>query len=133
MRFRGIGCQDLVVTREHDKNFPKLSSQNAFLVLQAFQERYRMLALDSCIKYVSIFHNWGFKAGASVYHPHYQIIGLPIIPPDVWHSLRGSLSYQKKHRVCVHCAVLSWEKKEKKRVVYENKGVLVVAPFVSRV
>src|SRR3989344_8770699 len=31
----GIGCQVLVVTRDHDKNFPKLSSQNAFLVLQA--------------------------------------------------------------------------------------------------
>jgi len=41
-----------------------------------------MLSDDACIAYISMFHNWGPSAGASIYHPHYQMIALPIIPPD---------------------------------------------------
>ncbi|MBI4034146.1 MAG: DUF4921 family protein [Candidatus Brennerbacteria bacterium] len=128
----GLGHQDLVVTRDHDKNFPRLSPSEALRVFEAFQERYRMLAEDRCMAYVSVFHNWGLTAGASVYHPHYQIIALPIIPPDVAHSLSGSAKYFSKYKKCVHCEMLKWEKREKKRLIYENKGAVALAPFVSR-
>ncbi len=128
----GVGHHELVITRDHEKNFPKLSEEAAFQVFQSFQLRYRKLASEKCSAYVSIFHNWGPKAGASIYHPHYQIIGIPVVPPDVEHSLRGSSRYYKKHRKCVHCVMLEWEKKDKKRIVCENDGAMVFAPFVSR-
>ncbi|MEK7553452.1 MAG: HIT domain-containing protein [Patescibacteria group bacterium] len=128
----GIGHHNLVITRDHCKNFPKLSKQNANLVFKAFVDYYKILANDYCLAYVSIFHNWGQRAGASIYHPHYQIIALPIVPPDVEHSLEGSNSYYKKHKKCVHCVMLDWELKEKKRIVYENKSAVVLAPFVMR-
>ncbi len=128
----GIGHHDLVITRDHYKNFPLLDKKTANLVFQAFQERYRMLKKDSCGAYVSIFHNWGPKAGASVYHPHYQIISIPVVPPDIEHSLSGSARYFQKNKKCVHCVMIKWEKKIKKRIVYENKGAVVFTPFVSR-
>lgn len=129
---QGVGHQDLVVTRDHNKNFPHLKPESASLVFKAFQERYRQLSKDKCMAYVSIFHNWGPSAGATIYHPHYQIIALPIIPPDVAHSLRGSDSYFKKKRRCVHCEMIKRELKERKRVIYENKGAVSFVPFVSR-
>ncbi|MEK7496180.1 MAG: HIT domain-containing protein [Patescibacteria group bacterium] len=128
----GIGHHDLVITRDHHKNFPLLDKKTAVLVFKAFQKRYRMLAKDSCGAYVSIFHNWGPKAGASIYHPHYQIISIPVIPPDLEHSLDGSADYFRKSKKCVHCVMIEWEKKIKKRIVYENKSAVVFAPFVSR-
>ena len=128
----GIGHHDLVITRDHHKNFPLLGKKTANLVFQIFQERYRTLIKDSCSAYVSIFHNWGPKAGASIYHPHYQIISIPVVPPDIGHSLSGSANYFRKFGKCVHCVMIEWEKKIKKRVVYENKGAIVFAPFVSR-
>ena len=128
----GIGHHDVVITRDHYKNFAHLNKKNANFVFKAFQERYLELSKDKCLKYVFIFHNWGPKAGASIFHPHYQIISLPIIPPDVSRSLHGSLSYFKKHRKCVHCVMAEHEKKEKKLVVYENKGAIVFVPFVAR-
>ncbi len=127
-----IGHQDLVVTRDHNKNFPHLEESLGILVFRAFQVRYKMIAKCPCIAYVSIFHNWGPTAGASIYHPHYQLIALPIIPPDIEHSLRGSAMYFKQHKKCVHCAMLNWEKKEGRRIIYENKGAIALAPFVSR-
>ncbi|MBI4160273.1 DUF4921 family protein [Candidatus Wolfebacteria bacterium] len=128
----GRGYHELFITRDHDNNFPKLTPRDAVGLFNAFQNRYRALAKDKCLSYILIFHNWGPMAGASVYHPHYQLIAIPVIPPDVEHSLDGSKRYFKKHRRCVHCTMIAWEKKEKKRVVYENKKAIVVAPFVSR-
>lgn len=128
----GIGHHELVITRDHLKNFPKLDRISANSVFESFQERYKKLAEDRCLSYVSIFHNWGQKAGASVYHPHYQIIAIPVIPPDVSHSLNGSARFYQKNKKCVHCAMVDWEKKYKKRIIYENEGVVVFAPFASR-
>jgi len=128
----GIGHHDIVITRDHNKNFPRLDKKEANRVFQAFRDRYLNLSNDSCLQYISIFHNWGPKAGATVYHPHYQIIALPVVPPDVNHSIDGSSRYFKKNKKCVHCAMIEYEKKEKKRIVYENKGAIVFTPFVSR-
>ncbi len=128
----GVGHHDLVITRDHNRNFPALSARDAELVLNTFKKRYRMLEKDRYVSYISIFHNWGPKAGASVYHPHYQIIALPVVPPDVGHSLAGSKRYHKGHGVCVHCEIIRWESKEKKRVVYENSGAIAIVPFASR-
>lgn len=128
----GRGRHDLVVTSSHLKDFSELSLEEAFQVLAAFRDRYLMLASNKNLAYVSIFHNWGALAGASVYHPHYQIISLPVVPPDVSHSLAGSDRYFKEHHCCVHCAIINWEEKEKKRIIAENQEAIAFAPFVSR-
>ncbi|MEK7554617.1 MAG: DUF4921 family protein [Patescibacteria group bacterium] len=128
----GVGHHDLVITRSHTQDFPDLSAKNANAVFRAFQDRYLMLMNDECLSYISIFHNWGPKAGASVFHPHYQIIAIPVVPPDFDHSLRGSREFSAQHQTCVHCTMISWERKEKSRVIFENRGAIAFTPFVSR-
>lgn len=126
------GHHDLVITRDHIRNFSRLSCNEAQQVFEVFRDRYLMLLNDKCVAYIAIFHNWGPKAGASIFHPHYQMIALPIIPPDLTHSFRGSFEYFKKNQKCVHCTMIDWEKKSKKRVIYENKQAIAFAPFVSK-
>ncbi len=126
------GHHDLLITREHDKNFPELSNGQARQVLEAFRDRYLMLLNDKCLAYVFMLHNWGPKAGASIYHPHYQMIAMPIIPPDVMHSLQGSERYFRKNKKCVHCVMIDFEKKNRKRIIYENGGAIAFTPFASK-
>ncbi len=128
----GTGHHDLVITRDHEKNFPKLSGGDAYSVFLAFRDRYNTLSQHKYVAYVSAFHNWGPAAGASVYHPHYQIMAVPVIPPDVNHSLRGSARYFEENKKCVHCVMLDWERKEKKRIIFENEAAVAFAPYVSR-
>ncbi len=128
----GIGHHDLVITRDHHADFPDLSARAAGDVFGAFQDRYLMLMNDRCLAYVSMFHNWGPGAGASIYHPHYQMVAIPVVPPDFEHSLKGSHDYSRKHKTCVHCAMIVWERKEKKRIIYENRSAIAFTPFVSR-
>ena len=128
----GVGHHDVVISRDHDKDFPDLPISDARDVFRAFQDRYLMLASDECVYYISIFHNWGPKAGSSVYHPHYQMISIPVIPPDFEHSLNGAIRYAKEEKECVHCAMIAWERSEKERVIFENERAIAFAPFVSR-
>ena len=129
---RGVGSHDLVITRNHFHSFGDLKNQEAEEVFLAFQKRFRQLALNKKIAYISIFCNWGPQAGASIFHPHYQIIGLPVIPHSVSRSLLISKDYFRKNKRCIHCDVLKEEMKEKKRIVYENKNYLAFVPFASK-
>jgi len=60
-------------------------------------------------------------------------MAIPVITPDINHSLRGSARYFKKNKgKCVHCTMIAFERKNKKRILYENKGAIAFAPFVSK-
>lgn len=128
----GYGYHEVVITRDHDDTFPDLNSENALLVLKTFQKRYKGLSKDKNIAYVHIFANVGKTAGATVYHPHYQILAIPIIPPDVRRSLEGSKEYKKLNNTCVHCTQIAWEIEQKKRIICETEHAIVFAPYVSK-
>ena len=66
------------------------------LLFESLRDRYLMLLNDPYLEYISIFQNFGPKAGASIYHPHYQILSIPVVPPDVSHSVPPHTSIIKK-------------------------------------
>ncbi len=128
----GVGFHDIVIYRDHNRYLADMTVEEIEKILSAFRERYIDLAANKCVEYISIFHNHGIEAGSTVPHPHSQILALPIVPPDVSHSLRGSRRYFDEHKKCVHCQMIAQELKEKKRVVYKDDGIVVIAPFASR-
>lgn len=128
----GIGWHDLLVTRDHKKDFPNLPPAIAEQVFAMFQARYRDAAKDKCLRYVSAFGNWGVSAGASLFHPHYQLLAVPIIPPHVNHALRGAERYFRANGRCVHCDIIAYERKRKKGLIAENAEAVAFAPFASR-
>jgi UDPglucose--hexose-1-phosphate uridylyltransferase len=128
----GVGFHEVVFTREHTRSLAAMTPSEAAMVLSAYRDRYRALEADGCVRYISIFHNHGRPAGATISHPHSQIIAIPVVPPDIGRSLRGSGEYYRKYRQCVHCTMLRFERKEKRRVIFANSAAIVFCPFVSR-
>ncbi len=128
----GVGFHELVIFRDHDRYLADFTKEEIKKVLLAYQERYKSLAKEKCVEYISIFHNHGKEAGSTVPHPHSQILALPIIPPDVSHSISGSRRYFHEYNRCAHCQMINRELKEKKRIIYQNKDMVVITPFVSR-
>ncbi len=128
----GVGFQEVVVTKSHERHFALMTLGELNLVLEAYQSRYQALASEPCVDYILIIHNHGARSGATVPHPHSQIFAIPIIPPDVRRSLEGSRKYFHEHKRCVHCEILKSELKEKERVIYQNKHFVVLAPYASR-
>jgi UDPglucose--hexose-1-phosphate uridylyltransferase len=129
----GIGFQELVITRDHGRSLGFMNAEEIRLVLASYLERYLVLKNESCVEYILIFHNNGPSAGATVAHPHSQILALPIVPPDVGRSLAGSQRYFHEYRRCVHCTIIKKELGDKRRIIYKNKDFVVLSPYASRV
>lgn len=59
----GVGYHDLLITRDHNKNFSALGVKEANLVFFALKERYGAIAKDKNSAYISIFPQLGAKGG----------------------------------------------------------------------
>jgi len=127
----GYGYHELLVLKDHYKPLSDYSLKELGIILRALQERYCEIAQDKKIRYISIFHNWGPTAGASIYHPHLQIIAIPVIPPRVQYSLTGSHRYWIKNHKCVHCQINKFELSYQKRILLKSGNVIAFSPFVS--
>lgn len=131
--FDAIGDHEIVVYRNHDHRIFEFTAEDFVNMTRVYKKRYtELIANNECAKYILIFHNHGQAAGASIFHPHSQIITTPILPPDVSHSIRGSLLFYEKHKKNVYSEILQWEQAERSRVIYENKEFIVFCPFVSK-
>lgn len=128
----GVGFHEVIITRDHKKSLADFSIEEAELVVRAYQNRYLALKDADCIEYISIFHNHGSRAGASISHPHSQLIAIPVIPPDVGRSVIGSKNYYERNKKCVHCVMIDWERRKKERIIFENERFIAFCPFASR-
>ena len=127
-----VGFHEVVVTRDHRKSLALLSLERVKEVFNVYQERYLQLMDENFVNYISIFHNHGKEAGASIFHPHSQIITTPLIDSDLKKSLANAQRYFRENKKCVYCAMDEWEIQSKVRVIFENDEFLAVCPFASK-
>ena len=126
------GFHEIVITQDHEKSFAQFSDYETEEVLRVYRDRYQVISKDDCGDYISIFHNWGPTAGASVSHSHSQIISTPVIPPEVLGSIEGADRHYKEHSQRVHEKLIEWEIAEGKRILFENDGFIAFCPYVSK-
>jgi len=128
----GTGYHELIVTRDHFRHFPDLEVIEVAEVFDAFQDRYLELMKKKSVNYITIFHNFGKEAGASLTHPHSQLMAIPVISPYIKQELDGAELYFKSLRKCVYCEMVEYESRHKKRLVFENEHFIAFCPFSSR-
>jgi len=131
-RMNAVGFHEVVVTKSHEKPMARFSNKEFKEVIDVYQERYLELKKKKFVNHISIFQNYGREAGASVAHPHSQIITTPLIDIDLKKALFNSREYHKANKKCVYCQMNDWERKVRKRVVFENKDFQVICPFASK-
>src|SRR4030042_4544631 len=126
------GFHEIVITHDHKKQLAQFPVNLVKETIDVYQQRYLELMKEKFVHYVSIFHNHGVEAGATIAHPHSQIITTPLIDADLKRALENSKRYFKMHKRCVYCQMVKWEMKVKKRIIFENEDFLVVCPFASK-
>jgi len=127
-----VGFHEIVITRDHKKSLALLSLEKVKEVIDIYHQRYSDLMVKPFVNHISIFHNHGLESGASIFHPHSQIITTPLVDVDLTRGLSNSKRYFKREKKCIYCEMDKWEKKAKKRIVFENKDFLVLCPFASK-
>lgn len=127
-----LGFHEVLVTQDHQKQMAQFSTDEIKEVVEAYQERFLELINEKFVNYVLIFHNHGAEAGASISHPHSQIVAIPLIDTDLKKALLSAEKFYDAHQECVYCRMNEWEREQGKRIVFENKEFLVLCPFASK-
>jgi UDPglucose--hexose-1-phosphate uridylyltransferase len=132
-KMNGLGVHEVIIeTPYHHKDFDNLSVDNIVLILKTYRQRYLDLSKDKRIKYILIFKNYGIDGGASLEHPHSQLIATPIIPQRIKEELRGAKEYFDLNRRCIFCDYIKQEIKSKDRLVKETEKYVAISPFAAR-
>lgn len=129
----GFGAHEVVIeTPDHKREANDQTIDEITNWIRALQERVKALYSDKNLKYVLIFKNKGRAAGASLSHPHHQLIATPVTPKRVKEELRGASEYFKAKNSCVFCDIIKEESAVKDRIVSENDAYIAFCPFASR-
>ena len=132
-RMNGIGDHEVIIDiPEHSLDIADISDNQAEEVIWSYHGRSTDLRKDPRFKYILIFRNYGRSAGASLEHPHSQLIALPIVPKRVNEELHSAQEYYGYKDRCVFCDILSQELNDKERIVEVNEHFIAFCPFVSR-
>lgn len=132
-RMTGVGAHEVVIeSPRHDGTLATMPAEALADVLLAFRERMLDLKKDARFDYILIFKNHGEAAGASLEHPHSQLIATPIIPIMVSEELNGAAQYYGMKERCVWCDILREERRGRRRLILDSDGFVALAPFAPR-
>jgi UDPglucose--hexose-1-phosphate uridylyltransferase len=129
----GAGAHEVIIeTPEHDLTLPDLPAVHVKWVLLAYRERIKDLYKDPRFRYALVFKNHGQRAGASLAHPHSQLITTPIVPRNVFMKLDAARNHYEDKERCLICDLIQQEISTESRIIAQENGFVAIAPYASR-
>jgi UDPglucose--hexose-1-phosphate uridylyltransferase len=129
----GIGAHEVIIEGPRHDDRIQLVDENQFgEILWMYKERSIDLKKDDRFRYILIFKNRGRIAGASLSHPHSQLIATPVVPRRVVEELRGARTYFHLKERCVFCDIVREEINYAGRTVVVSDGFAAFVPFAPR-
>ncbi len=122
------GVHEVIIeTPDHFATVGEMPIPQVLLILQTYRERLRQLRKE--YPYAMVFKNRGPEGGASLSHPHSQLISSEFIPDSVERELRVFREFSSRG-LCPVCLLLSEERK-KERLLFESENFAVFCPYFS--
>ncbi|MCU1502312.1 MAG: putative galactose-phosphate uridylyltransferase [Ilumatobacteraceae bacterium] len=118
----------LVISPFHDLRGHPLTDSDAAEMMHVIKRRLEEHALTPNVRYTQAIINHGREAGASIAHPHGQLLGLPFVPGEILDEQRA---FSRFEGGCILCATVETELVDGKRVLFANDDVVCVCPYWS--
>lgn len=129
----GEGLHEVVIEHpDHDWNWADADPRHLERLMRVFASRSADHARDPRVRYTQIFRNEGAESGASLAHPHTQILSLPFVPVRVERQCERFRAYHAAHGTCVLCETIAAERSDGRRWIANNEHAAAFAPFASR-
>lgn len=118
----------LVLAPQHEIGMADLDEKGAGLVMAAIRDRMEEHARHAHVRYTQAIVNHGREAGASLVHPHGQLLGIPFVPGELAEERSGFMRFEGS---CLLCTTIEAELLAGHRVVLDGEHVVVVCPYWS--
>jgi UDPglucose--hexose-1-phosphate uridylyltransferase len=128
----GQGVHQVIIESPwHDAEPATMSAAELNAVVAVYRECSRALLEQDDIETAILFRNYGQRAGASLAHPHAQIIALEFLPPKLAVVDDWARQYHRKNGACAMCQELAIERESGTRIVDENDKFVALVPFAA--
>jgi UDPglucose--hexose-1-phosphate uridylyltransferase len=130
----GCGAHEVIIeTPEHGRMLAMQPDEHVEFVLRTLQFRFNDLIGDTRFQTTVIFKNHGEGAGASLRHPHWQLIATPVVPRTLRLKHAVATDYFDQTGDCLYCVLLQEELAARQRVVAENDHYAAIVPYAAHV
>jgi UDPglucose--hexose-1-phosphate uridylyltransferase len=131
---QGYGHHEVIIeSPRHDQDIATMPEQDVTAVLAMYKQRYVEHRQNPRNLLILIFRNHGQRAGASLIHPHSQIITTGMIPRNVRTREDEAQRYHDEWGRCVYCDIIAFEQTDRQRVVLENDSFIAFVPYAAEV
>ena len=120
----------VILSPDHQNSWSMLSDEQTTAVMTAIRDRIEVHSTIPGLRYTQAIVNSGREAGASIEHPHGQLLGMSFVPRELVEEQAGFARFAGR---CLLCTAMDAEENVNHRVVYADERVLVICPFWSGV
>ncbi|HLI43640.1 MAG TPA: HIT domain-containing protein [Acidimicrobiales bacterium] len=118
----------LILSPDHDRSFASLPDEQCALVMAAIRDRVEEHQSTPGLRYSQMIVNHGRQAGASIAHPHGQLLGIPFVPRELAEEQAGFARFAGG---CLLCAAAASEERVGYRIVEATEESVTFMPFWS--
>lgn len=130
-KFPLVEDHDVIVhSPYHDKDIEDLDHEQVVKIIRAYHNRLHFYTGQD--KEVFIFNNRGKRAGASLTHPHSQVVALKGFPGILQTEREWAIRYYDEKNTCFWCDEVKEALAEKSRVVIETPHFVAFVPKACR-
>lgn len=130
----GHGGHEVVIETPEHRWRPEAIDAGALTdTLAVCAERMKVWSARPGIRYVLLFKNHGEAAGATIPHPHFQLLALPLVPRTVREEAAAAARHRRREGTCLLCRLLEAERADGARWILETGALVAMAPYASRV
>jgi UDPglucose--hexose-1-phosphate uridylyltransferase len=130
-RAPAAGRQEVVIDHpRHDVDLPDLPVPDVEAVLATYQARCRAVRAEAAGLHPFVFRNHGPAAGASLAHPHSQLIATRHAPDAVQAEEARQQGYFDATGACLVCALAARAASDGRRV-HATDGAVAFVPFAA--
>lgn len=132
LRKPSAGFAEVVIeSPEHLACFDTLDPADALAVVSVYQERYDAHLASAHLRSILVFRNYLAPSGASLLHPHSQILATAHLPPVLEAEAASFARHQEGSApCCLLCDLLASERESERRVA-DLPGFVTIAPYAS--
>lgn len=120
----------IILSPEHDKDWSMLTDQEVSVLMQAIDDRIKEHITHRGLRYSQVIVNQGREAGASIEHPHAQLVSIPFLPRELTDEQAGFARFAGG---CLLCTTIVIEKRVDYRIIAEDNLSIAICPYWSGV
>lgn len=128
------GRQEVIIeTPRHFEHLGQMPVSHVEAVINTYLHRYHTIRTENEELIPFLFRNHGASAGASIAHPHSQLVATDVPPPAVEQEETAARAYFDEHGACPYCTMIEDEFEAEKRLVWTSDYFVAFVPYAAQV